>query len=424
MINSISTLQTVLILGYSVVFVLLTINYVMRIKNFRKLKWRNILLYFFLIAMVLIVLKKRLFLNYDPDTHFIDLQVYIDAAERLFLNKGLYNHEEGYLPYTYPPIASFFFIPFIFIESEWAAVLMTMFSLILMVRVVYLLLSIIGFKDLRLIFLLSFLMLLLEPVTETFGFGQVNLILLWLIVEDILGNSLFLKRGILTGIASAIKLTPLIFIFSFVIGNKIRTAVMASLAFVICGLIGIIIVRDDSFLFWSNLIFDPKRVGGVAYATNQSVNGLLWRLLGEGGSLYIWAIIGVLNGAICTLISRSLIQKDDKLGFLSFTALAMLLISPISWSHHWVWALPMLFWLYKEAAKNKAFYIFLLSGITIFCSYIFDQVPKGNDLEYGVSFTTKLITNSYVIWAELLILFKATILFRREIFFKLSYGEK
>ncbi|HAO05690.1 MAG TPA: hypothetical protein DCQ50_01640 [Chryseobacterium sp.] len=137
----------------------------MRIKNFRKLKWRNILLYFFLIAMVLIVLKKRLFLNYDPDTHFIDLQVYIDAAERLFLNKGLYNHEEGYLPYTYPPIASFFFIPFIFIESEWAAVLMTMFSLILMVRVVYLLLSIIGFKDLRLIFLLSFLMLLLEPVT-------------------------------------------------------------------------------------------------------------------------------------------------------------------------------------------------------------------------------------------------------------------
>jgi len=99
----------------------------------------------------------------------------------------------------------------------------------------------------------------------------------------------------------------------------------------------------DSLRYWTQIAYQPARVGGIAYASNQSILGTLARLgLADPARTWLWAVLGLLVAAFAVTGIRGAFHTGQVTRALLLNAAAGLLISPISWSHHWVWAAPAL----------------------------------------------------------------------------------
>jgi alpha-1,2-mannosyltransferase len=182
--------------------------------------------------------------------------------------------------------------------------------------------------------------LFLEPVRNTLNYGQVNVALMALVAADCLVVAPRWPRGALVGIAAAMKLTPAAFVLYFLLRRDWRAAGLAALSFCACAGIGFALAWHDSVEYWSSVIFQASRPGSPAYAANQSIQGVLARAGLDPHSLAgtaTWLVLSaVVVGLACLGMRRALAASADAWA-LSLNALAGLLISPISWSHHWVW---------------------------------------------------------------------------------------
>ena len=182
--------------------------------------------------------------------------------------------------------------------------------------------------------------LFLEPVRNTLGYGQVNVALMALVAGDCLLPAPRWRRGALVGIAAAVKLTPAAFVLFFLLRRDWRAAGLAAASFGACAGIGFLLAWHDSVEYWTSVIFQASRPGSPAYAANQSIQGVLARAgldphapAGAATWLLLSAVVVVLA---CLGMRRALAASADAWA-LSLNAFACLLISPISWSHHWVW---------------------------------------------------------------------------------------
>src|SRR5260370_38651003 len=175
---------------------------------------------------------------------------------------------------------------------------------------------------------------------HTFYLGQINLILLALILIDIWRVARGRPAGIGVGIAAAIKLTPLIFIALFLLGRRAKAAVIATATFVACGLIGFLVAPNASSLYWRHLFYDTNRVGG-AYISNQSPYSAAVRIAGGTAQIGSWyLVISLLLGAAGLIAAAVFARHDDWLSAAPMTATTGLLVPAISWTHHWVWVFP------------------------------------------------------------------------------------
>lgn len=143
-------------------------------------------------------------------------------------------------------------------------------------------------------------------------------------------------RGLLVGLAAAIKLTPAIFVLFFLSRKRWKPVLTAVGTFAGAGLIGWVLAPGQSKQFWFDAMLDPRRVGGLAYTANQSLRGLLFRL---GSPETWWMVLCLIVLVVTVLVLPRL--RDDLTALLAVAA-AGLLISPVSWSHHWVWIAPAL----------------------------------------------------------------------------------
>ena len=191
-------------------------------------------------------------------------------------------------------------------------------------------------------------MVAIDPVRETLMFGQVNLVLMALISYDLL----VLRgrwSGFLVGIAAGIKLTPLVFVVLLVMVGRRADALRAVSAFTATVLVGVVLLPGDAAEYWTRALWDAGRVGGIEFIRNQSLNGALTRLLHHQPSTLLWLCVAAPVGAallgLATLWWR---RGDHRLGVL-LAAGAMLMCSPISWDHHFVWAAPLLLVLRRRA---------------------------------------------------------------------------
>jgi alpha-1,2-mannosyltransferase len=184
-----------------------------------------------------------------------------------------------------------------------------------------------------------------EPVLRTMYLGQVNLVLMALIVWDLCQpdteNSRWWK-GFGTGIAGGIKLVPLIFIPYLLVARKFRQAAMACAGFAVTVLLGFVILPSDSRKWWfTGLFFQGGRTGFTGWAGNQSLEGIITRLTGSvNGAKPAWIIAAVLVGIAGVIGAALLDRKGHPVPGLLMAALTGLLVSPISWDHHWVWIAP------------------------------------------------------------------------------------
>ncbi len=107
-----------------------------------------------------------------------------------------------------------------------------------------------------------------------------------------------------------------------------------------------------SSTYWAGLFLNPSDRIGIAYPANQSINGALWRAAGEGGVPLLHAALAMAVLALGVLLVRR--DPQDDLLALWVCGLVGLLVSPISWIHHWVWLIPALLWLWAHGRRHLA----------------------------------------------------------------------
>ncbi len=182
----------------------------------------------------------------------------------------------------------------------------------------------------------------LEPVQRTLFLGQVELILMALIMWDLCQPDRRWWKGAGVGVAAGIKLVPLIFIPYLLLTRRFRQAGVAAGTFALTAGIGFVVDPADSTRWWLDGVFvKGSRTGFVGWEGNQSLLGLITRLAGSvaaGQRLWIWVAIVVIAAGLGTasLLSRA----GHPVAGLLTCALTGILVSPISWDHHWVWAVP------------------------------------------------------------------------------------
>jgi alpha-1,2-mannosyltransferase len=194
-----------------------------------------------------------------------------------------------------------------------------------------------------------------EPVQRGLHLGQVELLLMVLIVWDICQPDRRRWKGIGIGVAAGIKLVPLIFIPYLVLIGKLRQAAVATAAFLGTAAIGFIFLPRVSATYWLTGYFvRPGNVGDVGSLLNQSLFGLVVRAAGgvRAGTPVWLALAAVV--LLLGLAAAAVLYRGGRLvaGWLT-CALTGLLCSPISWDHHWVWIVPAMALFIDSAVRAR-----------------------------------------------------------------------
>jgi alpha-1,2-mannosyltransferase len=181
-----------------------------------------------------------------------------------------------------------------------------------------------------------------EPVLRNIYLGQVNVVLMALIIWDLCHPEGRWWKGAATGVAAGIKLVPLIFIPYLLITRRFRDAVMACVGFVVTVALGFAVLPGDSVTWWFHGVFaQGSRTGFIGWAGNQSLYGLATRLSGSvAAGQAPWLALAAVTAVTGLACAAMLFRAGHPMPALLLTELTGDLISPISWDHHWVWFAP------------------------------------------------------------------------------------
>ena len=331
-----------------------------------------------------------------PDRYsMIDLRVYRAGGAALRHGTPLYSaHPDGsLLPFTYPPFAGLVCVPPATLGWTAARIVLTAASLAALVVAVRLCVP----RGTHVPAVLAGA-LLQEPVRATLGFGQINLLLMALVLLDLTGRAERRSCGVLVGLAAAIKLTPLIFVGYLLVTRRFQAAATAAATFAGTVLAGWVLLPAESARYWFHLVAEPDRVGGVGFSGNQSLLGALTRLSdGSAAARPVWAVVTVLAGAGGLAVAAALSAGGRERAGIAVCGLTGLPVSPISWTHHWVWILPALIAAgYAVAPRLRAA---VAAVALLFAVAPVWWPPHGGDAEYRHSPPELLLADSYVLVA-------------------------
>ncbi len=277
----------------------------------------------------------------------VDFDVYYGGTSAMLDGLPLYDFATpvSNAPFTYPPFAAIVFVPLTLLPLPLAAACWTLISVVAMQASIWLLLGMLGVREpvrrVRLTALIGLAMLPLAPVAFGLWTGQINLLLLVLVIVD-LARSPGRFRGVALGIAAGLKLTPLIFIPYLLFTRRFREARTAALTFVATVLIGLVLLPGASVQYWFKAMFDVNRVVlPDSNPFNSSMLGTLNRLP-INNIPAIWLVLVVVVGAGGLALSVWASHRGHDLAGILACAVTGLLISPVSWLFHWVWCILLL----------------------------------------------------------------------------------
>jgi len=239
-------------------------------------------------------------------------------------------------PFTYPPFAALAFAPLTLVGRHGDTIAWTALSMMLLTWV-----TAVAFSPLlarvqmqRWLALAALIVLvgLSTPVFETLLYGQISLVLAALCLFDCMYSRR--RRGMLVGLATALKLLPGLFIVYFAVTRQWKAALRASLTTLACFAVAAIFAPHASLHYFTQVELDFHRAGGVTYFSNQSLNGALHRL---GWPSWLWAPVAVPLGVFGLWRARIAHQNCSERAAVALVGLTILLISPISWEAHGVW---------------------------------------------------------------------------------------
>ena len=256
--------------------------------------------------------------------------------------------------FTYPPFAAVIFA--VASVLSWTAMrwAMTLASLAALGLSLWLVFGALGYRDRPAIRVgatlgVSALALATEPVQQTLGLGQVNLLLMLLVTADLLtggamtpGGRTRWWHGLGIGIAAGVKLTPLIFIPYLLLIRRYRQAATATATFAVTVALGYAILPKDSVTYWAHGLFlSANRIVFLGTRGNQSLRGIVTRLAGSvNAGAAPWLVLAILVVIAGLVAAAWLYRAGQPVPAMLACALTGLLVSPLSWDHHWVWVAP------------------------------------------------------------------------------------
>src|ERR1700759_5396933 len=240
----------------------------------------------------------------------IDIDIYQMGGRAWLDGRSLYRGDVMFhtpiglnLPFTYPPLAAVVFCPFSWLHMPAASVAITLLTLVLLIVSITIVLTpldvwetsttLVGPAWLRRVWLAVVIVvpatLWMEPITSNFAFGQINVVLMTLVIADCMPRRTPWPRGLLLGLGIALKLTPAVFLLYFVLRRDNRAALTAMGSFATATLLGFVLAWDDSWEYWTDTVHHTDRIGGAALNTDQNIAGALAPAgLGEQPRFLLW----------------------------------------------------------------------------------------------------------------------------------------
>ena len=285
-------------------------------------------------------------------------------------------------PFTYTPFAALLFAvasPLAF--ADWQVVLAVV-TIGLLPVVAYQALGLAGrptgIARAAAAFAIAAVSLWLEPVSMTLFFGQINLVLLVLVVGDLALPDRTRGKGIGIGLAAAIKLTPLIFVAYLLFTRRVRAAAVSALTFAATIGLGFALLPHASAVYWGGQFEQPG--SKPFHLLNQSLNGAILRLTHTGPHAHAYWLAAALVTALVGLATSVVASRrgHELLGVVTCAATG-LLVSPVSWSHHYVYVIPAL----VLAAYGPRRLGYRIAGVALIVGLFgFWPVPIGTEGDY------------------------------------------
>ncbi|GAA2622571.1 hypothetical protein GCM10009863_40820 [Streptomyces axinellae] len=319
-----------------------------------------------------------------------DVLVYRAEGSAVWNGTDLYGFTvtEWRLPATYPPFAALLFVPVALVPLSVAKAGFALGNIALVAVLVRLSLraaavpgTALAAARLPLVLTVSAGALWLEPVFQTLAFGQVNLAMACLVLWDLSRPEGARGKGFVLGVAAGIKLTPALFVVYLLLTGRFRAGLTAVGGFAASVTVGVLALPGAGVEFWTRRMFETGRVGKAWIVDNQSLQGLAARLAHDPAPGPLWLVPAAVLAVGGMWLARRAYVHDMAVhdmavhgaavhraaghatapGFrgvdfwgVQVTALVSLLVSPISWSHHWVWCVPLLIGLAVRAERTPA----------------------------------------------------------------------
>lgn len=426
--------------------------------------------------------------DYKLPQHF-DVYVYWYALNNWFSGNSLYDWyalpDYKMYPFTYPPFGAWVLSPLTWFDYETAARLMIMAIALQTAVIVALVGRSLGWSWGSAFAIAPWAAILvqqcLEPFTQSVGFAQVNTAMMALVMIDVAAPDSWKGRGVASGLAAAIKLTPAIAVLIFLLRRQWRSAITMVATSLAVTLLSWVISPGESARFFFDAMWNPQRAGDAYYTSNQNLKGFVARALPENTWSIAWAITVALalvaavwlclriQAAATSVVTPHVIYDDAAPGPLNAAAPATgatssaapatgatvyaasaalaapagdavelaasdavaapdavatapapvlpenlatlltaavimtlgLLVSPITWSHHWVWGLASVVALIAVALRLKSA---PLAAVALVQGALFIMAPhwwfshgQVNELHWNVA--EQLVGSSYTLAA-------------------------
>ncbi|MFF0778844.1 glycosyltransferase 87 family protein [Streptomyces sp. NPDC003720] len=319
----------------------------------------------------------------------IDLMVYRAEGATVLAGGDLYalRATTAHLPTTYPPFAALLFTALTLPGAAVLRTLATAGNLVLLLVFVRLSLRLAGHTRVETVLWAAAAAVWCEPVWTTVRYGQVNLLLATAVLWDLTRHPAGSRgrwAGAGLGFAAAVKLTPALFpVFLLTAGVAarlrsgdggpwLRHARGAAVAFAGATLLAAAVLPYDSWRFWTDAVFRSDRVGRPEDTANQALRGVLARLLHTPDPGAVWAAVAAVVTALGLAVAVRAELRGARAWAVCACAVTALLVSPVSWTHHWVWCVPLVPLLWTRGHRATA-----LGTALVFCSYAPWWVPHG-----------------------------------------------
>ena len=351
----------------------------------------------FAVALLILpfIIQYGKLIPWQPST--IDLQVYVYAVKDMLAGKDIFATTTPFwnLYFIYPPIAAILMTPLAF--GPYA-----LWQVVWTGGLVWAQQSVLkrcgAPRGWKLGFIGIAVLLAVEPIRTTLGYGQVNTILMALVIADLLpdapGERRRIPQGTLIGLAAAIKLTPALFvIFAFLIGRT-RVAITAMISFAVFTGIGAILLFRETLVFFGGLSGGDTRTASPLYTGNQSLLGVFFRL---GDSSRVTALVGlavsVVLAVLGCLVAAHWWRHDEKVFAVAIVGLTTCLASPLSWTHHYVWILPLGMAVLSPGVPRWARYLGGFWVVWVCVCLPLAVLPYGGGRERQFDFLQQLVAN-------------------------------
>ncbi|MGE2736928.1 glycosyltransferase 87 family protein [Mycolicibacterium vaccae] len=360
----------------------------------------------------------------DVDVYRMGGRAWLDGSP-LYADGAIFHTRGGIdLPFTYPPLAAVAFAPFAMLSLEAASVAITLTTFVLLLVSTAIVLTRLDVWPtttvtgepawLRRVWLSAAVVapavLFYEPIRANFDFGQINVVLMTLVIADCVPRRTPWPRGVLLGLAIALKLTPAVFLLYFLLRRDTRALTVTAISAVVASLAGFALAWRDSWEYWTETVRNTDRIGTATLNTNQNIAGALARLgLGEGPQFALWVVACFAVLALTVWAALRAQRAGQPVLTLVCVAMFGLVVSPVSWSHHWVWSLPVVLitGILAVRLRHAALGVVSTVGLALMIWSPIALLPAHR--ETAAALWRQLVGASYLWWALAVIVVAATV---------------